>query len=127
MTQDVGQIGEKTSETLVNAMLTLYGLKTCDTCRKARQALEKAGKNVKFVDVRETPLIAADLARFHNAFGDALINRKSTTWRGLDDKERAAAPLDLLTAHPTLMKRPVIEGDSLTLGWDATAQTAHLG
>lgn len=108
-------------------MLTLYGLKTCDTCRKARQALEKAGKSVVFVDVRDTPLSADDLLRFHAEFGDALINRKSTTWRGLSEAERAIPSLELLGAHPTLMKRPVIEGKILTLGWDATAQSAQLG
>ncbi len=108
-------------------MLTLYGLKTCDTCRKARQALEKAGKSVEFVDVRDTPLGPDELARFHAEFGDALINRKSTTWRGLTEAERAIPPLELLGAHPTLMKRPVIAGKILTLGWDATAQSAHLG
>ena len=108
-------------------MLTLYGLKACDTCRKARKALEKAGKSVEFVDVRDTPLAADDLARFHSEFGDALINRKSTTWRALSEAERSDAPLKLLKAHPTLMKRPVIAGKTLTLGWDVTAQSAHLG
>ncbi len=109
-------------------MFTLYGLKTCDTCRKARQAAEKAGKTVTFVDVRETPLSAAELERFLDAFGaDALINKKSTTWRGLSEDERAAAPLALLQAHPTLMKRPVIDGASLTLGWTADVQNVHLG
>lgn len=108
-------------------MLTLYGLKTCDTCRKARQAAEKAGKDVMFVDVRATPLDRKDLERFLNTFGEALVNKKSTTWRGLSDEERAHPPVDLLIAHPTLMKRPVIEGVTLTLGWNADVEKAHLG
>lgn len=108
-------------------MLTLYGLKTCDTCRKARQAIEKAGKSVTFVDVRDTPPSPELLARFHAEFGDALLNRKSTTWRGLNETDREKPPLQLLEDHPALMKRPVIQGKMLTLGWDATAQASHLG
>ena len=91
-------------------MATLYGLKTCDTCRKARQAFEKAGVNVEFVDVRATPLSAEELAGFHDIFGDALVNKKSTTWRGLSAEAQAKPALELLAAHPTLMKRPVIKG-----------------
>lgn len=108
-------------------MLTIYGLKSCDTCRKARQAAEKAGKTVTFVDVRETPLGVAQLQRFLDAFGEALVNRRSTTWRGLSEAEREGEPLALLQAHPSLMKRPVIDGETLTLGWDAAARAAHLG
>ncbi len=108
-------------------MLTLYGLKACDTCRKARQILEKAGKNVEFVDVRETPLTRAELAGFHDSFGDALVNKRSTTWRELSDDARKQPPLDLLEENPTLMKRPVIKGKTLTLGWDKAVETVHLG
>lgn len=106
--------------------MILYGIPTCDTCRKARKALEADGKTVTFHDVRTTPLEAATLTEFHAAFGDKLLNRASTTWRGLSETERAAPILDLLQAHPTLMKRPVIRGATLTLGWDKAAQSAHL-
>lgn len=108
-------------------MLTLYGLKSCDTCRKARRAAENAGKSVTFVDVRDTPLDATDLTRFLEAFGDKLVNKSSTTWRGLSETERTAPPLDLLKDHPTLMKRPVMEGEVLTLGWNADIEKTHLG
>lgn len=127
MTKDVGQLPKNTSETLVKSMLTIYGLKTCDTCRKSRQAIEQSGKEVTFVDVRDTPLRRELLERFLAEFGDALVNRRSTTWRELPEDERARPPLELLEAHPALMKRPVIAGDTLTMGWDATAQSAHLG
>ena len=108
-------------------MLTLYGLKSCDTCRKARQAAEKAGKAVTFVDVRETPLSAELRQKFFDSFGETLINKASTTWRNLSEAERSEDPIQLLERHPTLMKRPVIEGKTLTLGWKADAQKAHLG
>ncbi|PTX56472.1 arsenate reductase [Litoreibacter ponti] len=103
--------------------MRLYGIKSCDTCRKALKALP----NAAFVDVRETPLPRPALERFHAAFGDALLNTRSTTWRGLDAAERARDPLDLLEAHPTLMKRPVIDDDgTLHLGWGKDVQAALL-
>jgi len=106
----------------------LYGLKTCDTCRKAAKALEMAGKEVEFVDIRANRLDPRSRARFLAAFGEALVNKRSTTWRGLSEAERAADPDTLLATHPALMKRPVIEaGQTLTLGWDKAAQAAHLG
>ncbi|MEK6217354.1 MAG: hypothetical protein N2B03_09085 [Boseongicola sp.] len=108
--------------------MTLYGIATCDTCRKARKSLESKGLAVRFRDVRADPLSLADIARFFAVFGPDLLNTRSTTWRGLSDGARTGDPVDLLIAHPTLMKRPVIASEkALTLGWDATAQTAHLG
>lgn len=109
-------------------MLTVFGLKACDTCRKAHKELAAAGKNVEFQDVRETPLSPSQFEKFHAAFGEALLNKRSTTWRQLTEDDRSKAPIELLMAHPTLMKRPVIESeDGLTLGWDATAKSVHLG
>lgn len=106
---------------------TLYGLKTCDTCRKARAALEAGGLQVDFRDVRAEPLSDAELSRLIEAFGEALINRRSTTWRALDDAARTGAPLDLLRAHPALMKRPVIDGPGgVTLGWSDDVAARHL-
>ncbi len=102
--------------------MRIYGLKACDTCRKAVKALPGAA----FVDVRAEPLDAAQITRFLEAFGPALVNTRSTTWRGLDEAERARAPEALLAAHPALMKRPVIEaGDgALHLGWTQEVQAA---
>lgn len=106
--------------------MILYGIPTCDTCRKALKALAAAGHSVRLHDVRATPLSAAERAEFLAAFEGRLINRNSTTWRGLTAGERDAAPDALLAAHPALMKRPVIRGRTLTLGWDKAAQAAHL-
>lgn len=106
--------------------MDLYGLKTCDTCRKAVKMLEAAGRSVRFVDVRAEPLSADQLAEFMAAFGDALVNTRSTTWRGLSEGDRKGAPADLLAAHPALMKRPVIRADdgTLYLGWGKEVQAA---
>lgn len=102
--------------------MKIYGIKTCDSCRKALKALPDAA----FVDIRATPLSEAEMQRFLEAFGDALVNTRSTTWRGLSEDERAAQPLELLKAHPTLMKRPVIDDGTLYLGWGKDVQGALL-
>lgn len=104
--------------------MELYGLKTCDTCRKALKTLEGAGHSVRLVDVRAEPLGPDQLAEFLGTFGDALVNTRSTTWRGLTEAERKGAPVDLLVAHPALMKRPVIRTDdgTLYLGWGKDVQ-----
>ena len=112
---------------MVPSATKLFGLKACDTCRMAARALSDAGLTVDFVDVRAEPLDRATLARFLDAFGAALVNQRSTTWRGLSEAQRAAPPADLLAAHPALMKRPVIDGPGgLTLGWDNNVRAQHL-
>lgn len=101
--------------------MEIYGLKTCDTCRKAIKALPEA----RFVDVRAEGVPADVMSAALATFGDKLVNTRSTTWRGLSDAERQGAPLDLLSKHPTLMKRPLIDdGDSLHLGWTKDVQAA---
>lgn len=101
--------------------MRIYGLKTCDTCRKAIRALGDA----EFIDIREDPLSDDLKARALAAFGEDLVNRRSTTWRGLDEAERARAPADLLSDHPALMKRPLIEHEGqLYLGWSKEVQAA---
>lgn len=103
----------------------LYGLKSCDTCRNALKALRGAGHDVAYTDVRADGIQSTDLERFITEFGEAIINKRSTTWRGLSDAERTAPPLELLIANPTLMKRPVIEADgTLHLGWSRETQQA---
>ncbi|MEY8831514.1 ArsC/Spx/MgsR family protein [Sedimentitalea sp. XS_ASV28] len=101
--------------------MVLYGLKNCDTCRKALKSL----KEVRFVDVRGEGVPPDVLERAEAQFGDALLNTRSTTWRGLSETERARPRLDLLVDHPALMKRPLIENNGqLTLGWNADVQAA---
>jgi arsenate reductase-like glutaredoxin family protein len=106
--------------------MKLYGLKTCDTCRKATRALQAAGHQAELVDIRASPLSDADRTRFLDTFGEELLNRRSTTWRGLSDDARAGTPAALLTEHPALMKRPVIEAadGALYLGWGPQVRAA---
>lgn len=99
--------------------MVIYGLKNCDTCRKALKAFPSAA----MCDVRSDGVPADLLARAYAQFGDDLLNTRSTTWRGLSAEERAGAPLDLIAAHPALMKRPLIDtGGTLHLGWGKDVQ-----
>lgn len=101
--------------------MKLYGLKNCDTCRNALKALPDAA----FFDVRADGVPGDVLSAAQAQFGAALLNTRSTTWRGLDAAERERDALDLLKDHPTLMKRPLIDVDgTLHLGWGKDVQAA---
>ncbi|MGR3460458.1 MAG: ArsC/Spx/MgsR family protein [Roseovarius sp.] len=104
--------------------MIVYGIKTCDTCRKALKSLPGA----RLHDVR-TEGLPEDVAQAALArFGAALVNRQSATWRGLSEEARADAPLALIAAYPAVMKRPLIEADgTLYLGWGREVQAALLG
>lgn len=108
--------------------MRFFGLKSCDTCRKARAALAAAGREPQVIDVRADGVSDADRAAIVAAFGERAVNRASTTWRGLDEAERGRDPVALLADHPTLMKRPVIEhAGQWYLGWGKDVQAAVLG
>lgn len=103
-------------------MTRIYGLKNCDACKKAVKAIEARGAAYDFVDIRAEADLTSRVPVWLDAVGaKALINTRSTTWRGLDDAQRARAdtdPAGLLIANPTLIKRPVIEhDDAVTVGW----------
>jgi arsenate reductase-like glutaredoxin family protein len=107
--------------------MILYGIPTCDTCKKALKALAAAGHDVSFRDVRAEPLTPAEIDELVAEFGPALINRTSPSYRSLSDFLRAAEPEAQIAAQPTVMKRPVIRGDGgMTLGWDEAAQARWL-
>ncbi|GFE51406.1 hypothetical protein So717_31590 [Roseobacter cerasinus] len=85
----------------------------------------KALPQASLVDVRADGVPDELLAKALATFGDALINTRSTTWRGLDEVARQAPPLELLKAHPSLMKRPLIVTENeLFLGWGKETQAA---
>ncbi|MFN3824435.1 MAG: arsenate reductase family protein [Pseudorhodobacter sp.] len=103
--------------------LTVYGIPTCDTCKKALKSLQQAGHDATLRDIRKDPLSEAEIAEFVLEFGDQIINRQSTTWRGASDWLRASEADAQLRSEPTLMKRPVIRsGAGLTLGWGPEVQ-----
>jgi len=102
----------------------LYGLKNCDSCKKALRALADSGQVVDFVDLRANPVSPDIVQGWLDAVGDEiLVNRKSTTWRGLDPEQWALPALDVLVAYPTLIKRPVIlADDAVFVGWTAAVK-----
>ena len=110
-------------------MMKLYGLKNCDTCKKALKALEGCGK------ARGTGRHPGPTQIWRKKFqpwldsagADLLVNRRSTTWRGLSEAERESDPQALLIANPTLIKRPVIETDNAVhVGWTKDVQAELL-
>ncbi|EKD61354.1 MAG: arsenate reductase [uncultured bacterium] len=107
--------------------MILYGISTCDTCKKALKALQAAGRDVTFRDIRAQPLSAAEIDTIVTEFGDRAINKQSTTYRGFSDFLKASEPEAQIAAQPAVMKRPVIEADGkLYLGWDDAVQAALL-
>ncbi len=99
--------------------MKLYGLKNCDTCRRALKELRAAGHDVVLADLRNDGIDPKELERLFLVFGQPLVNRRSTTWRGLSEAIRDGEPVALMLEYPSLMKRPVIVdgGGSETLGW----------
>jgi arsenate reductase (glutaredoxin) len=111
--------------------MKLYGIKTCDTCRKARNWLEEESRAFDWHDLREDGLDQTTLKRWLAAVGpDVLVNRRSATWRGLDEQQRTQAmdpaqAIPLLLAHPTLIKRPIFELEGRVLvGFNASVKAA---
>lgn len=104
-------------------MWRLYGLKNCDACRKASAWLKAHQRACEFHDLRDMELTAELLAAWESRLGwEKLLNRQSTTWRGLDASERAdldqTRAIDLMRRYPALIKRPLlIAGDTLLLGF----------
>ena len=108
--------------------MILYGIPTCDTCKKAIKALEAAGHAVTFRDVRKDPLSEAGIDTIVGEFGDRAVNKTSTSYRAFNDFLKASDPEAQIAAQPTVMKRPVIQADGKWhLGWDQAVQDALLG
>lgn len=104
-------------------MLTLYGLKNCDTCRNAIKWLTNEGIEHRFLDVRKDGIDQALVAGWAKAVGwETLLNRRGTTWRGLPDADKdgvdEAKAVDLMVAFPALIKRPVFDrGGVISVGF----------
>ena len=102
-------------------MTTLYGLSNCDTCKKARNWLQRFGVEHGFVDYRDNRQPAATLADWAKQAGgwDTLINKSSTTWRQLPPTRKSpgsdAEWQLLLKEHPQLIRRPVVVMDDGTM------------
>ncbi|MCB8890487.1 Spx/MgsR family RNA polymerase-binding regulatory protein [Vreelandella malpeensis] len=101
-------------------MLTLYKIDTCDTCRKARRALDEKGLAYTTHDLRKDGLSASLLEHILEQVPlSKAINKRSKTWRELSTEQKesldATSARRLLLEHPTLLKRPLLELDGQTL------------
>jgi arsenate reductase len=103
--------------------ITIYGIKNCDTMKKARAFLEKAGVDYTFHDYKTAGIDKARLERWAKEVGwETLLNRAGTTFRKLPDKDKegltAAKAIKLMLEQPSMIKRPVLEtGKKLLVGF----------
>lgn len=115
--------------------ITLYGLPNCDTCRKARNWLDRFGIAYAFIDYRANSVPAATLKAWARQLGgwEMLINKTSTTWRNLlpQRKHPASDPewTLLLKEYPALIRRPVVlhEDGAVSVGFSDNAFKKLLG
>lgn len=112
-------------------MLTIYGIKNCNTMQKTFDWLNEKGVQYVFHDYKKQGIDADSLKRwFEKAGKDALINRQGLTWKKLSDTEKkqadnAASAIELLMKNTSMIKRPVIEGDGVfLLGFDPEKMTS---
>jgi arsenate reductase len=102
---------------------TIYGIKNCDTMKKARAWLDDHGIGYDFHDYKTVGIDGAQLKKWAAKLGwEALLNRAGTTFRKLPDAEKTglteARALALMIEQPSMIKRPVLEaGDKLLVGF----------
>jgi arsenate reductase len=104
-------------------LATLYGIKNCDTMKKAWTFLDKAGVAYDFHDYKKQGIDRATLEGWVKQLGwEVLLNRSGTTFRKLPEGDRAdlneQKAVELMLAQPSMIKRPVLEKDGkLTVGF----------
>jgi arsenate reductase (glutaredoxin) len=104
--------------------ITIYGIKNCDTMKKARAWLDKRGVAYSFHDYKAAGIERERLEGWSRKVGwEILLNRAGTTFRKLPDKDKsgldAKKALALMLAQPSMIKRPVLElgGGKLLVGF----------
>lgn len=113
--------------------VTIYGIPNCDTVKKARIWLDGHGVDYTFHDYRTQGLEPDRLAKWVGKLGwEVLLNKASTTFRALPDSERqgidAGKARVLMLAHPTMIKRPVLDlGGRLLVGFKPAAYEEAFG
>ena len=104
--------------------IKLYGIKNCDTIKKARKWLTEHELDVQFIDHRSDGLDPSQLRAWLDELGwEALVNKRGTTYRALTEQQKAnlnaETAFDLLLAEPAMIKRPLLEVDGqLVLGFN---------
>lgn len=112
-------------------MIVVYGIRNCDTVKRARAALDAAGIAYRFHDFKTEGLSEAQAQGWIDQLGaDTVINRRGTTWRQLDAATQARAerePAAVLAANTSLVKRPVFEaGSEYRVGFAAAEEAGIL-
>ncbi|MBE2893977.1 Spx/MgsR family RNA polymerase-binding regulatory protein [Spirabiliibacterium falconis] len=113
-------------------MLTVYGIKNCDTVKKTLQWLADNGIEATLYDYRQDGIDSALIEKLTALFPwEELVNKRSTTWRNLDETNKTALCehniSDVLLANPTLIKRPIVLGGSQPLiGFNAQTYASVL-
>ena len=113
--------------------VTLYGIKACDTMKKARAWLDGHGVAYRFHDYKVSGIEAAVLRGWVEALGwEVVLNRAGTTFRGVPEAERtgldAEGAIRLMVAQPSMIKRPVLEGAGpLIVGFKPEVYAARFG
>ena len=111
-------------------MVTLYGIKNCDTIKKARAWLEAAGVAYAFHDYKKDGLSAELLDSFLTELSwEDLLNKRGTTWRALPDDVKAGIDATsakaLMLDNPSIIKRPLLDtGSRKVLGFSADDYSA---
>jgi arsenate reductase len=108
-------------------VVTLYGIKNCDTVKKARKWLEQHGVEYEFHDFREDGLDTEAVKAWLDELGwETLVNKRSTSWKALDPATREAmddaSALSAIVSQPTLIKRPLLDiGNERHTGFSTAA------
>ncbi len=97
--------------------MKLFGIKNCDTVKKAMRWLDQHQVSYQFHDFRKDGLDQPTIELWLNSVSwEQLLNKRGTTWRKLEDPRKdqldQQAAIELMLSHPTLIKRPVIEDAS---------------
>ncbi|WP_292438276.1 ArsC family reductase [Methylophaga sp.] len=97
--------------------MIVYGIKNCDTVKKARRWLDEHGVHYQFHDFRQDGLDEATIHHWLQSVDwETLLNKRGTTWRKLDDPRKdnldQSTAVALMLANPTLIKRPVVASDN---------------
>jgi len=112
---------------------TLYGIRNCDTMKKAWTWLDQHGVAYRFHDYKKDGIDAETLERWATEVGwDVLLNRSGTTFKKLPDSDKQglgeAKAIGLMAAQPSMIKRPVLEGAGpLMVGFKPDAYAARFG
>ncbi|HEX2146607.1 MAG TPA: ArsC family reductase [Pseudorhizobium sp.] len=111
--------------------VTIYGIKNCDTMKKARNWLDQRGIDHRFHDYRAEGIDRAYLRRWIEACGwEAILNRAGTTFRKLDEAAKhdldEGKAIQLMLEQPSMIKRPVLEsGDDVLVGFKPAIYEQH--